>query len=134
MDLYERIDLFKMFSTQASKYGIIMPIVLSVLYFIGAGDIEYGYYTFLRIVSLIFISILIFAYLSWSNVQLCYCTVTFGILLILFNPIIPISFEKETWVVFDIISGILMLSCSAVTFYAFTGLPENVEKYKNTKI
>lgn len=134
MDLYDRFDLFKLFSNASAKYGVIMPIVLSLLYFVGTADLDYGYYTFLRIVSFIFIIILIIAYCSWADSSLAYCTVTLGILLILFNPIIPIELEKETWIVFDIISGILMLSCSIVTFFVFTGLPKNVEKYKNSKL
>jgi len=38
---------------------------------------------------------------------------------ILFNPIIPFNFSRGTWMILDMITGILMLCCGCVYFLNF---------------
>ena len=66
----------------------------------------YGYYVLLRwIVALTALSLLRLAYESKRTFWLF----PMGIVAILFNPIIPIHLNKETWVVIDFIIAILFL-------------------------
>jgi len=100
----------------AVKYCFGACIVFGLLCFIGAADLAYGYYTFLRIFSLISLGLLIILFAQEADTFLNPVTYVAGVLLILFNPITPISFSKGTWSVIDIFSGIAML-CLAWYIY-----------------
>ena len=65
--------------------------------------LPYGYYQLLRIV--VTISSGISAYKAYENKNHG-LSIAFAIVLILFNPIMPIYLDKGTWVVFDITVGI----------------------------
>ena len=98
------------------KYCILMPIVLAVLYLIGIADLAYGYYTFLRIFSLIFLGIFIVSYcMTCADLNLSclnFPNIAAGAVLILFNPLFPIYMDKDTWVIFDAISAVVMFVIS----------------------
>ena len=88
----------------------VISLILAVLYLIGMADLPYGYYQFLRIASLVLLPI--FILLSFGSGLFKYfiniITIPSIFLLILFNPIFPIYLDKETWVVLDLISAILL--------------------------
>lgn len=80
--------------------------IAAALLFIGAAPMPYGYYMLLRLIATgIFIWAAFLAYerkhesLPW----------VYGVLAILFNPLIKIHLPKELWAVVDIGSGILLL-------------------------
>ena len=91
--------------------------VLSALYLIGIADLDYGYYTFLRVFSLVALGSLIFAYAIESDKLLTPITIVAGVVLILFNPILPIYLDKEVWMVLDIISAVVMLALAGYIIY-----------------
>jgi len=62
----------------------------------------YGYYILLRWV--IFSSSIFVAY-SFYNSKIPVWTFIFGVVAILFNPIVPIYLSKSTWVVLDFIGA-----------------------------
>lgn len=66
----------------------------------------YGYYVLLRwVVTISAVFLLSLAYKSKKTFWLF----LMGIVAILFNPIIPVHLDKETWVVIDLIVAILFL-------------------------
>ncbi len=81
----------------------IVPIALLL---IGIADLPTGYYTLVRIVVC-----LVSAYSSYlsykSDEKVGIATVSFALLALLFNPIIPIYLNKEVWTVLDLISAAL---------------------------
>ena len=82
----------------------IVPIALLL---IGLADLPTGYYTLVRIVVCL---VSIFAsYLSYkSDEKVGIATVSFDLLAILFNPIIPIYLQdKGIWTVIDLIAAVL---------------------------
>lgn len=92
-----------------------MPIAIiyiaSSMLFIAAAPLPYGYYTLLRlVVTGVFIWAAIIAYdrrqqsLPW----------VYGVLAVLFNPLIKIHLPKEVWTVVDIGSGIFLLSTKSI--------------------
>ena len=101
---------------------IFISFILGVLYFIGIGDLDYGYYTFLRVFS--FVAIIVFMIALWNYSNAWDISYTSGkkvpekytvaiiaamlIVWILFNPIFPIYSSKDVWVILDIISGLIM--------------------------
>ncbi|MDP9956976.1 putative membrane protein [Epilithonimonas hungarica] len=65
------------------------------------------YYTFLRIVVFIAAGIVVYYF---GRQKEFHWVIVFGIILILFNPIIPIHFYlKSIWIPIDIVTGILFL-------------------------
>lgn len=105
------LDNFKK-SSPSKKYCAIMPLILSIFYFIAIADLDYGYYTFIRILSLVFLGIFIIVYGAFKESFFNFPCIASLIILILFNPIVPITFESNTWKVFDIISGLVMIVIS----------------------
>lgn len=88
-----------------------MPIALiyiaSALLFLGAAPLPYGYYILLRIVVCgFFIWAALVAYEKRSQ----YLPWVFGLLALLFNPIIKIHLPKELWSAIDIGSAIFILA------------------------
>lgn len=66
----------------------------------------YGYYVLLRwVVALSAIFLVWVAY----NLKKTFWFFLMGIVVILFNPIIPIHLSKETWVIIDLIVAVLFL-------------------------
>ncbi|MBT4732725.1 hypothetical protein HOB87_12280 [Candidatus Woesearchaeota archaeon] len=88
--------------------AIIYTVV--VMLFIGVLPLPYGYYTLLRLVACG-----AFGYSAYiahtrksKNIPWIY-----GILAVLFNPIIKIYLPKECWIVVDIGAGILLLATNS---------------------
>ena len=83
----------------------LIPIALLL---IGLADLHTGYYTLVRIVVCLVSALS--CYLSYkSDEKIGIATVTFAVLAILFNPIIPIYLQdKGIWTVIDIIAAILL--------------------------
>ncbi len=92
-----------------------MPIqiiyVAALLLVIGVATLPYGYYTFLRIVSCaVFVIAAKVSYdrkrklLPWA----------YGVLALLFNPIIKVHLPKEIWGAIDVASAIFLLATSKI--------------------
>ena len=85
----------------------VVIYIAAALLFIGAAPLPYGYYMLLRVIATgVFVWAAFMAYehkhesLPW----------VYGVLAVLFNPLIKIHLPKELWAVVDIGSGILLLS------------------------
>lgn len=82
-------------------------LVCSGMLFLGVADLPIGYYTLLRIVVTIGAVIVVANELEkgfngW--------VITFGLIAILFNPLIPVYLhDKSAWVLIDLIVGALFL-------------------------
>ena len=66
----------------------------------------YGYYILLRWV--VAISALLLLWVAY-NLDRKFWVLSMGIVTLLFNPIVPVHLDKETWVIIDIIVAILFL-------------------------
>lgn|SRR5690554_454727 len=82
-------------------------IICAVLLFLALADLPIGYYTFLRIIVTIgAVAVVISEFENGINFWL----IAFGILAILFNPLIPVYLnDKSAWMPIDIIAGIIFL-------------------------
>jgi hypothetical protein len=91
----------------------VKPVPLPVLYatvvmlIIAVAPLSYGYYTLLRLVATVMF--------CWAAVVSCkrkasFLPCAFGLFALLFNPIIPVSFEKEIWAVLDITAAGFLLA------------------------
>lgn len=82
-------------------------IICAALLFIGLINLPIGYYTLLRIVVTIgSVAVIVKELKNGINVWV----ITFGLIAILFNPLIPIYLnDKSVWMPIDIISGIIFV-------------------------
>ncbi len=80
--------------------------IVALLLFIGAAPLPYGYYMLLRL-----IVCGVFAWASFITYERKHETLpwVYGIVAILFNPLLKIHFPKEIWVLIDIATAILLL-------------------------
>jgi len=80
-------------------------LICSALLFLGLINLPIGYYTFLRIIITIgSVAVIVNEYKG----EFTFWVIVFGIIAILFNPLLPIYFNsKEIWMPIDIITGIL---------------------------
>lgn len=77
------------------------------LLFLGLADLPIGYYTLLRIVVTIgAVAAVVIEFKNGLNTWV----IIFGLIAILFNPLIPIYInDKSAWMPIDIISGIIFI-------------------------
>jgi hypothetical protein len=81
-------------------------LVPAAMLLLGLFPLPYGYYTFLRIVVCTSAAILCYAIFADEN-NLTSWSITFGLIAVLFNPIIPIHLKRDFWYFIDI-------GCSAI--------------------
>jgi hypothetical protein len=81
----------------------LIPVAMLL---IATAKMPYGYYTFTRIVVSGFAALL--AFIAWEGgPALRTWSVIFGVVALLFNPIVPIYLKRTTWFGFDIGAAIL---------------------------
>ena len=85
--------------------GLIL--ICASLLLIGVMNLPIGYYTFLRIIVTIgAVDVIIKDFENGLNLWV----ISFGIIAILFNPIIPIYLNnKEVWIPIDVLCGLLFI-------------------------
>lgn len=83
----------------------LVPIALLL---IGLADLPTGYYTLVRIVVCL-VSALSCYWSYKTDERIGMATVTFAVLAVLFNPIIPVYLQdKGVWAVIDIVTAVLL--------------------------
>jgi len=82
-------------------------LVCASLLFFALADLPIGYYTLLRIlVTFGAIAVVVMEFQNGFN----FWVITFGIIAIVFNPLIPIYLnDKDTWIPIDIVVAILFI-------------------------
>lgn len=82
-------------------------LICAGLLFLGLIDLPIGYYTLLRIVVTIgSVAVVVTELENGLN----FWVITFGLIAILFNPLIPVYFnDKSAWMPIDIIGGIIFV-------------------------
>ncbi len=85
----------------------IARLVAAAMLVLALADLPYGYYTLLRIAVCAVGAY--GAYLAYSAGRHGW-TWTFGAIAVLFNPIIPVYLDRETWAPIDVGVGLLLLA------------------------
>lgn len=83
--------------------------ICAAMLFIGAAPLPYGYYTLLRLVAC---GVFAFAAYVAASRKRTVLPWVFGVLALLFNPLIKVHLPKEVWAVVDIAAGIFLLATS----------------------
>lgn len=89
-------------SVAARSFPLIVSVIL-LIFALFAGSVDIGFFTFLRWV--ISASSAYYLYVIYKNNQgWGFWVWVFAILAILFNPIVPIYLDRDTWQFFDLIA------------------------------
>lgn len=89
--------------------SIFFKIVLALLSFVAVADLQYSYYQFLRVA--VFLCGCSFAYKAYSHKQeVNYWVILYSLTAILFNPLFPVHMAKDSWMVFNIATGLFYLA------------------------
>jgi hypothetical protein len=81
----------------------LVPIVLL---FVATERMPYGYYTFIRIIVCGFAAF--FAFVAWEGASVSRLwSAIFGLLAVLFNPVMPIYLSRGTWFYFDVTAAVV---------------------------
>jgi hypothetical protein len=83
-----------------------LPLTLIILFFISIFDLPYGFYEFLRLIVCLFSVVFAFFYFCCKD-SLSFASITAIAIAILWNPVMPVTLDKETWVCLDIIAIVL---------------------------
>ena len=85
----------------------LLLLICAALLLLGIADLPIGYYTLLRIVVTIgSVAVVVTEFENGLN----FWVITFGLIAIIFNPIIPIYLnDKSAWMPIDIIGGIIFV-------------------------
>lgn len=97
--------------------------ILAILFLLGAlGDHPYGYYQFLRWIIMAVGGYLTF--LAYNSERKIWVWI-FGLITLLFNPIIPFYLSKDVWQFIDVIVAIIFLiSIFKIKIYERTNRPK----------
>lgn len=93
----------------------IMPLIMAIILFISMADLPYAFYTIMRIVlPVMSVIYLFFAFIFTDGFHLMH--IPNILIVILWNPILPVYLDKETWIIIDAIAGASQI---IMTFYAY---------------
>ena len=88
-----------------------MPIALiyicAAMLFLGATPLPYSYYMLLRLIAFGIFTFAAFVSFDRKNKALPW---VYGLLALLFNPLIKIHLPKEVWALVDVGAGVLLLA------------------------
>ena len=88
----------------SKKYSRVLKAIAMLMLIIAVNELPYDYYTILRWVVCGISSYLAYKYYE-SNKNTW--TWIFGVIAVIFNPILPVHLKKETWQIIDIGVAIL---------------------------
>ena len=90
----------------AKNISIKPPIFLSIaLLLLAIFPFPYGYYVLLRLV--VFLTAGFLAWFSYTGNRSAWAW-TMGFIALFFNPIIPLHFGREAWMVFDVVVAVIL--------------------------
>lgn len=95
--------------------SVFIPLVLSLVFFVSVFDMPYGFYTFARITAFV-LSLIFIVICYYQNESFSAILIPPIIIAILWNPIMPIYLDKETWVILDLLA---VITESVLGVYAY---------------
>lgn len=93
-----------------------MPIIIAIIFLISTADLPYGFYTIMRIAVPLLSAIFLFFLYCELNEEFNLMLIPNILIIILWNPILPIYLDKDTWVIIDLIAVLAEL---IVSVYAY---------------
>lgn len=99
---------------ETSKF-YVLPLIVAAILFVSIAELPYGFYQVMRMVVPLLSGIyLIYAFIFADGFSLMH--IPNILIVIMWNPILPVYLDKDTWVVIDAIAGISQI---IIAFYAY---------------
>lgn len=96
-----------MSETQLQNRPLRIPAAITALMLFGAlASWPYGYYQFLRLVVCAVAAYVTFMAYNW---RISWATYLFGIIAVLFNPLVPIHLSRKIWQTIDVVCAALFV-------------------------
>lgn len=93
--------------------SVIARLITAILLIVAVSNQQIGYYKFLR--WCVFVTAIYVVYISYTiKKQMNFGVWLFGLIAILFNPIIPFFLGKELWRTTDLIIGIVFIGSTFI--------------------
>ena len=96
----------------------VLPIIIAVILFISIADLPYGFYTVMRIVVPLLSGLYLF-FTYMDNEEFSLMLIPNILIVIIWNPIIPVYLDKETWIGIDVIAGIVEIIVAIYAYYVW---------------
>lgn len=93
-----------------------LVLINSVLLLLAIAKMPYGFYIILRILTTITCGML--CYVAYSNDKIKTAIVS-GLLAIIYNPLLPVPLGRDIWIIFNIISLIIIIFLYRITKKSF---------------
>lgn len=81
-------------------------LILSAILLLCLLPMPYGYYTFVRFVSMVAFGVMAYRYYTQHKMALM---ITFGALALLFQPLIKVALGRIMWNIVDVIVAVLLI-------------------------
>jgi hypothetical protein len=88
-----------------------LSILVACFLLLAVLELPYGYYTLLRIIVCIYSALI--AVLAYTQDKR-FWVIPLALIALLFNPLMPIYFDKEIWIVLDIVVAVFYLIFSFI--------------------
>lgn len=89
------------------KFSVVIRLIASFLLFWALERHTYGYYSLLRYITFGVGVYLVYISINLNKIPWVWI---FGMIALLFNPLIPFQLNRELWAYIDVISGIIFLA------------------------
>ena len=83
---------------------LVLALIVAAMLVGAVAPLPYGYYQFLRWITCGVAVFIAFEAYSWKKI---WATWVFGIIAVLFNPLIPVHLTKEIWQPIDLVCALL---------------------------
>lgn len=90
-----------------NKKNVALIVAATILFLALFDGWQYGFFTILRIV--VFTMTVYTAWMAYNKQKYQWVWI-FGCIAMLFNPFLPIHFDREIWVVIDSVVGVFLLA------------------------
>jgi len=87
------------------RIHVIPAIGAALLLIVALGSHPYGYYTFLRWVVCIARGLVVYQASQARGQE--WAVWVFGVIVVLWNPLVPVHLGRETWAILDVVAAIL---------------------------
>lgn len=87
----------------------LIPIISGILLLLAIGSLPYGYYQFLRLAVCASGAWMAYEFNKSEHFGLM---IVFGVVALVFNPVVPVYLDKGTWVLIDLLAASLFFYSS----------------------
>ena len=101
---------------------LAIAIVPAAMMLIAIASLPYGYYQLLRLV--VAVCGLWIAYVAWQDHKVAWA-LAIGVTVLVFNPLVPVHFDRQTWSVLNVVGGLIFATAGWVVISRTPEIPSS---------